>query len=134
MICNTDFLIRDWNPDDLPFIFDSWLDSYAIACADMSPKVYRKCHHKLIENQIEGGAVTLKIACNPHDKTHIFGWICANKDCLHFVYVKSAMRSFGIGKALLKEIPILTEYSHRTRSISHLKIKDAFYNPYRFFL
>lgn len=83
---------------------------------------------------------TCLVACTPeHDET-ILGYVVFERtaacDVLHWVYVKSEMRGFGIGSALLEQAKMSDcRYTHRTPDIERLrqaKWPNMLFDPYAF--
>ena len=78
---------------------------------------------------------TITLACDPDDPDTIWGYVCTDGDLLHFIYVKSAFRGFGIGGCLLRaaglpDSNVIT--SHRTKSLFVAFPGVRFHwNPYR---
>ena len=90
-------------------------------------------HDTLLKSLIPHTDITL--ACDPKDPSTVWGWECSEIDCLHFVYVKSAFRGFGIGRLLLEESGLWSDeirVSHRTPALySHWPGVHFLWNPYR---
>ena len=139
-------LLRKSEPDErraLGFVLDSWCKTVAAE----PPWDYSTPHHTpplphplmiyehdtILKKIIPHSTITL--ACDPDDPDTIWGYICTDGDLLHFIYVKSAFRGFGIGGCLLRsaELPgrnIIT--SHRTKSLFVAFPGVRFlWNPYR---
>jgi len=91
-------------------------------------------HDILLKKLIPHTDITL--ACDPGDPDTVWGWVCSDLHCLHFIYVKNAFRGFGIGRLLLEETGLLLEkkirISHRTPALySHWPGVHFMWNPYR---
>ena len=81
------------------------------------------------------------MACHPDASDQVFGWVCGElqgeDQVLHFCYVRSAFRRFGIGNALMRRcFPKLGEdplyFTHRTPAMKHFMDKwRARWDPYR---
>lgn len=112
---NLNIAIRLGKPDDMPFIYSSWLKSYkqSFAAKDITNSVYYYHHHKLIENIVDDGGKVL-VACDPTDDQVIYGYFIYTLlpkfavPCLHYVYVKQPFRGLGVAKAMLTESKIDT--------------------------
>jgi len=85
------------------FIVDSWLKS--------SHDSFPAC---LIEQELYNAnflpwCVTLLsralvlVAVNTEDHDHLCGWCCCSDGRIHYVYVKYALRGFGVARGLLRE-------------------------------
>lgn len=103
---NLPIRLRTANPEDVSFIFNSWLKSYRTSemCKPMTNEVYFAEQHRLIENLVTSCKVI--IACNEQDPKHLYGWICAGDTdgifTLHYIYIKQAFRKMGLAKMLLE--------------------------------
>ena len=91
-------------------------------------------HDILLKSLIPHSDITL--ACDPSDPDTVWGWVCSDLHCLHFLYVKNAFRGFGIGRLLLEKTGLLLEekirISHRTPALySHWPDVHFLWNPYR---
>jgi hypothetical protein len=138
-------LLRKPEPDDraIRFVLDSWCKTVAAEPPwDFgSPRhtpplphpllIYE--HDTLLKKIIHKSTITL--ACDPDDPDTVWGYVCCDGELLHFIYVKSAFRGFGIGGCLLRSAGIpkgKMMISHRTESLFIAFPKIRFYwNPYR---
>jgi len=99
-------LIREMETQDIPFVFNSWLKSYAnsptVKFVDRT--IYFNEQHKVIE-RILVKQKTL-IACDKDSPDNIFGYICfgelQNVFVVHYLYVKNIDRKLGIARQLLE--------------------------------
>lgn len=141
----TQMLIRPAGPDDMPFIFNSWLMSYrkAPATHGIPSNVYYSQHHKLIEEMLNRPSARAMIVCPENDRDLICAYMVAepmqNTDgkavMVHFVYVKETFRLLGIVKTLAKSFGINNDTvlfcSHYTSAAKPLVEKFGIvYNPY----
>lgn len=95
---------------DAPFIYSSWLQSYANQNQDQHRGILLKEERKVVTRLLEE-SVTV-IACMNDDTKQVFAWMTGlrtknNRLVLHYCYTKQAFRSFGLAKLLL------TFYEHR---------------------
>jgi hypothetical protein len=114
---------------EMPFIYSSWLKSNRKSpmTADVRNDVYFSYHHRLIERLVERGA-TIQVA---KSEGVIVGWICSEGPVLHYVYVKSAFRDFGVAKKLWHVVGRPTVCSHINENVRSLASKlTMIYNPY----
>lgn len=111
------FNLRDINPKDKDFVFDSWLKSWRTqrAAGVIPNNLYYETTRSVIENLVGRGAV-IKVACSLSDPTHIYGYICyevlSNGDwVVHYLYVKDPYIELNVDKGLMsfiKEKPFIT--------------------------
>jgi GNAT superfamily N-acetyltransferase len=144
-------LLRQPEPDDraLGFVLDSWCKTvaadspWAVATAGSAPhaptptppSLIKYEHDIILKKIIPHSDITL--ACDPGDPDTVWGWICFDSELLHFIYVKSAFRGFGIGGALFRSVfsdADRVKTSHRTSSLYVAFPGVQFkWNPYRIF-
>jgi hypothetical protein len=140
-------LLRKPEPDEraLGFVADAWCKTVAaespwsFATPHTTPPpppsllIYE--HDTLLKRIIRTSTLTL--ACDPDDEDTVWGFVCADGDLLHFIYVKSAFRGFGIGGCLFRAASLPggnIVISHRTKSLFIAFPKVRFlWNPYRMF-
>ena len=138
-------LLRKIEPDEraLRFVLDSWCKTVAaeppwdFSTPHHTPPLPHPLmiyeHDVLLKKIIPHSTITL--ACDPDDPDTVWGYVCFDGDLLHFIYVKSAFRGFGIGGCLLRaaDLPdsnVIT--SHRTKSLFVAFPGIRFlWNPYR---
>jgi len=118
---------RRMRPEDLPFIIDSWVDSYRMSHMagpipmDIYPGIYGEVVRRLIARPDAKVIIAYEPGEEPPDD--IYGWICVEEDawtrarvfehglhvdkdvrleqpCVHYVNVKHAFRGHGVARAL----------------------------------
>lgn len=128
-----EFSTRAGLPEDLSFVYATWLRSYRHSSAfakKITDRVFYLAHHAAIERILARGATVL--VCTPADSPEvILGYAVTEGTTLHFVYVKKPFRRLGIASGLLAgEGPSM--FSHWTDDWD--RIRDlwphAEYNPY----
>lgn len=145
------FAIRDALPDDVPFVFNSWLKSYRDSpmVKSIPNTIYYDEHHRVIERLLQSPDIHAHVACNPEDHNQIYGYVIAEKHidpdikCVsttfHWIYCKHPFRGNGIAKALYEKVqnsyPALpghqTFYTHRVKNVENLIGDRLFvFNPY----
>lgn len=139
-------LLRKCEPDEraLGLVADSWTKTVAAespwaslphTTLPLPPSLLIYEHDTLLKRIISNSTLTL--ACDPDDEDTVWGFVCADGDLLHFIYVKSAFRGFGIGGCLFRAAALPSGkivISHRTKSLFIAFPKVRFlWNPYRMF-
>jgi len=137
-VLETVVTIRQPKPDDISFLFSSWLKSYRNSpwAKPMHNNVYFDYHHALIQDLLNHSEVY--IACSKKNGSDIYGYAVGqwinDVFTLHYVYVKHAYRRLGIGKLLMacfNRGEFAGCYTHHTHMASKLADKFALlYNPY----
>lgn len=132
-------VLRDAVPEDVSFIFNSWLKSYrgSRAVAGIVSSVFFAEHHRVLERIMKSCKVI--VACNPEDTSQIYGYIVhemvSGVDVFHYAYVKHTFRRMGLAKAMLQHIKPDTStasmYSHATPVGDKIAPKyHMVYSPY----
>ena len=138
-------LLRKIEPDEraLNFVLDSWTKTVAaeppwdFSSTPTTPPLPHPLmiyeHDTLLKKIIRNSTITL--ACDPDDPDTVWGYVCTDDDLLHFIYVKSAFRGFGIGGCLFRAAGLPdsnVSTSHRTKSLFVAFPGVRFlWNPYR---
>jgi GNAT superfamily N-acetyltransferase len=140
-------LLRKIEPDEraLGFVLDSWCKTVAAEppwdystphhTTPLPPSVMIYEHDIILKKLIPHSTIIL--ACDPSDPDTVW-WNGKTPDkvnLLHFIYVKSAFRGFGIGGCLLRASGLYRNNiitSHRTKSLFVAFPSVRFlWNPYR---
>ena len=113
--------IRLLQPDDLPFVFNSWLKSFRSStfAQAIDDKVYFSQQHKLIEHLLTK-SVTL-IATPKGAPTTILAYLVFEPDSkvIHYAFTKFHFRRVGLGRELLNKAHLdLNEcrFTHLTKN------------------
>ncbi len=125
--------IREANPNDIPFIYATWLKSYHYDSwtKSIAKSIYFDNYKLVIDRLLEASQVL--IACHPTDENVILGYLVAEPEIIHYCFVKEAFRRFGIAKDLVRasEAPETAIISHRTQmALPILRTKDFIFNPF----
>ncbi len=87
-------------PDDIAFIFSSWLkgirfgnDTYK----RLPSKQYYAEMHALINSILQTPGTLVSVACRKDEPDTILGYSVSTGTTLHWVFVKKAWRGIGIG-------------------------------------
>lgn len=134
------FRLRPAKPEDVNFIVHSFLKRYrdAIHIRLVTDKVYYEKQHAVIAKILQTPGCDVRVACDPEDENHIYGWVLAEHltddwILLHFCYVKGAFRRFGVAKALLNDVigtSTKIQYTHKTKLVDFLDPQNrAVFNP-----
>ena len=131
-----DIYIREANQDDLSFIQNSWIRSFRKSVLQINDNIYGREQHKLVNKLISRSNCWL--ACNPDELYQIYGYIIFEKlaeiGIMHYVYVKSPYRRYGIATRLFKMIEHDSQYpcivTHYTQWNKHLGSWNLTWNPY----
>lgn len=116
-----EILLRQLTADDIPFLYDSWLNSYRDSpffSKKIRSSIFFKFHRKIVSKLLEKSQVI--IAAAKEDPDIIIAYIVFDetKRILHYVYVKEPFRHLGIASKLL-DIAAL----HKMELATHFTIK-----------
>ncbi len=141
-------VIRSAVEADLPFILNSWVESYRDPAngADEIKRIrtgaLKHGHRRLAARLLGDEETTTSVACKEGDENVIIGWACwrtvvgqneigppgdmAILNFLHYVYVKADFRKNGIARLMLQplfsDVPALN-FTHYTRAIDEWRAK-----------
>jgi GNAT superfamily N-acetyltransferase len=101
---------RMMKPNDLNFVFDSWLKSWrSNKYAGVIPNnLYYSTYRSTIEGLVGRGAEVV-VAVNSEDEDHILGYVCFETtpdgfSCIHYLYVKDPYLKRGVDAILLEQV------------------------------
>lgn len=126
-----DVAIREAVAGDVPFVLNSWLQSFARApFARLVPvDAYWRGHHELVLSVL--GRSETRVACSPTDTDAIMGWSVTAPGVVHYVYVKFPYRRLGIARRLLAHVPEAARYTHATPVLASLPVPRGWqWDPY----
>ena len=108
-------------PEDIPFIFSSWLKGIRFgndAFRKVPSKYYYKVMHARLDSILQTPGCVVTVACLKTDPDTVLGYSVSNHNTLHWVFVKKGWRGIGIGRDLT---PITTtKITMTTRPIEAL--------------
>ncbi len=123
-------MIRPPNPNDLNFIYSSWLNSYNDHNKFQpikGPAYYG--YHKLLINKLLNQSL-VSVICNPDDTEQILGYaiyqIQNDSLILHWLYIKYSFRQLGLSKYLINSL--LDNIKNKTFIIT---LKGSNYDLYK---
>ena len=130
---------------DMPFVVDSFIESYRLAHAAgmIAMADWRTVMQRQLSLALARRGVQLWVAYHPGDTDRVadvYGWVAVElgpeTPYVLYSYTKSAYRRMGIAKSLLKAAGIDTakpwEYAAKTGIVSKLKLlPNARWNPLR---
>jgi GNAT superfamily N-acetyltransferase len=128
--------LRSPNPSDLPFIINSWTESYKDSKYNpIYGPAYFYYFRLLLNRLIPKSLIT--VICNPDDPDQIYGWGCYtitdNQLIVHWIYIKYTFRKLGLGTFLLntlKEMVKSDELIITLKPCYYDRYKDTFKHKY----
>lgn len=126
--------MRGYLPEDENFIYKTWLDGlkygnspnkldqdtdesnehwFKYAFEEIEYKTFCEKYRKIINHILSKSGVSVKLACLKEDPGVIVGYSVADRDILHWVYVKVAWRNIGIASDLVPDN--VTYVTHLTK-------------------
>ncbi len=116
-----EWLIRDGKDADEAFIYSSWSNSYRYGSAmgkSCKNKIFYPNFAKVINSILSKPNTQVIVAVNKEDPLVIFGYVITQPGIIHYVFVKEAFRSFGIGRALYDACGEIDFYTFKTFSLT----------------
>lgn len=96
---------------DESFVYSGWLHSFRRGNeqAHTTPaNVYFRGHHDVISGILDRPTTKIAVLAAEDDHSLIYGWLChevyQDKWLMHYAYVKSSFRRFGLGRRLLMHV------------------------------
>lgn len=131
--------IRNAEPDDLAFIYQTWLKSYAASSEigrSVRQSLFFREYRKVIDRLLFSSGVL--IASIHEDDKVILGYLVFEPKVLHYCFIKEAFRFSGIAKSLVEKAmgkEIAHMYTHHTRQLNPIveKYELLTYNPFLLF-
>ena len=131
---NQDFDIREALPDDIPFIYSTFLKSYKLDSQigkNVRDGIFFN-YYKIVVDDILYHSKVL-VACDKNNPLIIYSYLIFENECIHYAFTKEAFRRLGILKALYsKATTISPEFqwiTHKTSYSTKLNLKMS-YNPF----
>lgn len=122
------WIFRNALPDDISFIYSTWLKSYRTGSGlglASGKHAYFLLYNSIIDQILKRDGVIPTIAADPGEPQVIYGYLVAEPGVVHYIYVKEAFRKFGIASDLYKRCGKPKIITHRTREITPLLEKYA---------
>ena len=128
--------IRDAHPEDINFIYATWLRSYRTGSSigrQSRNTIYYREYNKVIDQILNSS--TIKIACLDEDELIILGYAVFDRENIHYIFVKEAFRRLGIAKRLVESSLILPETCTHSTYLAEAVIEKfkLTYNPFLLF-
>lgn len=129
------YQMRDYKDNDKALVMATFLRGlyYGDSWFSQIPKdIFMSNYKRVAEAIVSNPNTSIKVVCLKEDEDVIIGYsiLSANYSTIHWVYVKSAFRLQGIGRALVPQFP--TAVSHLSEVGKKLlpKFKNAVFNPF----
>lgn len=129
------WLIRPAQPDDISFIYSTWLKSYRTGSGlglASGKHAYFITYNLIIDHILEKPDARVWVAAKIDEPNVLWGYLVAEPTVLHYVFIKGAFRKFGIARALYQaaftERPFVTHMTTPAREV--LRTHPGFkFNP-----
>lgn len=124
--------IRLAKDSDHNFILATWLRSYrelGVTKPVPESEIFFKEHQAKIKQALESGKCLI---ATTDDEDQICGFLCYSEKAVHYIFVKTVFRKYGIANRLLDAAGDMKEFSHFTKFTPFFKRRNLTYNPYRF--
>lgn len=142
---NQDLHIRLANPNDIAFIYATWLNNYHYDSAlgkECKDSIFFREYREVIDHILGSNDTKVAVASLQNDEATIFGYMVYESGptpCIHYVFIKENFRELGIAKQLFKFFStnqsIKHIYSHKTSYVADIlkKYPQLTYNPFILF-
>lgn len=136
-----------WNlrlaePNDISFIYATWLNSYRTGSGlglASGKQAYYLTYNCVIDNILSREGTKTLVAVDPAENSVIYGYLVASSTAIHYAFVKEAFQRLGIARSLYEKLfglysalwPDSTPFiTHKTRAlVPILKKYPLTYNP-----
>lgn len=130
------YTVRDYKNEDKAFICATFLRGLYYgnsALSEMNKHQFMEEYKKVIEALITSPKHVIKIAALKEDEDVIIGYSILSSDyfTIDYVFVKSAFRKQGIGRALVPQYPKYVTHLTALGKALLPKFPDCSYNPFK---
>lgn len=137
------FVIRSAKPEDISFIYSSWLKSYKHGSSigkSVRTSIFFNNYREIVDVLLERSNIL--VACLPDSPDVILGYIVyesiESMHILHYAFVKESFRYLNICNFLVAEakLPDGTNYTHHTFFLDKLNSKHLnqfVFNPFHLY-
>ncbi len=96
-------ILRTGEPKDYGYCCASWLESLRAAQhPSANARAWRDALSESVARRLRAGS--LVVACDSDDADRLYGFACAERDVLHYVYVRSTRRGSGLADRMWCEL------------------------------
>lgn len=132
---NSQWLFRSATPNDIPFIYSSWLKSYkhdSLFGKSIRSSTFFNNYKEVLDNLLSNSDIL--ICYFPEDKNVILGYMVYSSNILHYSFVKQAFRRYGIARSMYNHLfkdDLKIIYTHFTQYLNSFidKFTNFEYNP-----
>ena len=138
----TNFVTRLVQPEDIPFLYSTWLNSYrndSETGLSVRKSIFFESYRLILDYILQKNTTKVLVACKPDEPNVIYGYMVAepSDNVLHYVFVKEAFQRFGIANSLQQQLFPNTSsgtvtITHRTE-YAYNYCKKFMYNPFRLY-
>lgn len=137
-----DFTIRAAVPEDISFIYATWLNSYrydGLASKGIRNCIFYPAYNKVIDGILKRPDCKVLVAHVRGEPNVVLGYMVSEPGTIHYTFCKEAFRGFGIISALFREsfgdnlIDIICTAKTRGSSDIFNTNPKLVYNPFTLF-
>jgi GNAT superfamily N-acetyltransferase len=144
MIAGLPVAIRAASPDEVPMIYDSWIESFRMshAAGPIPMDMYRTLYREIIRRILTSDGVVALVAANPEiERDNALGYIICHPasppivhvPIVHYVYVKAPFRRLGLARMLMLRAGVDPReefvYTFKSRAASSLGWDAGRFDP-----
>ena len=120
--------IREGRPEDMAFVYSSWVKSYAGRNKDVPRGLVYGAQVDIIREVVRGCRIL--VATPEGSDDDICGWVCSRLPVYLLMYVKAPFRRFGVGITLMKATgwesgPIMGAYKPSKEILKKIEFEYA---------
>lgn len=135
---HSNWIIREAQGADLPFIYSTWTNSYrydSVLGKSCRNSVFFREYNKVIDHILIQPDTKVAVACSPANAEVIFGYMVYQPGIIHYAFTKEVFWRFGIQRSLLQWLGGAKIVTHRTNMIKPLLEchPELTYNPFLLF-
>lgn len=127
--------IRPARPEDIPFIYSSWLKSYKHGSnfgKSTRSTIFFENYREIIDEILISANIV--VACLPEDANVILGYLVHDGSVFHYCFIKQTFRRMGLA-SMLKSAVCATDpvvYTHETNILKEIDTnkRNMEYNPF----
>lgn len=133
--------VRKAIPEDIPFIYSSWLNSYKYDSTvgfSVRKGLFFSEYRTILDYILSQSDTKVLVACDPDYPNTIFGYLVYQPNTIHYAFTKESFRNLGIQTSLYNAAELgagAVYYTHSTYSLRDMihNHPDLVYDPFRLY-
>lgn len=116
--------IREALPEDIPFIYSTWLNTafhHGGFKGEIGKHTFYCSYPPVIDKILADPDTVIAVACSVDDPNVVFGYLVATNGIAHFANVKGPFQKYGIARSLHLHLRCGPKYTHTTRIMREIR-------------